>query len=335
MNELNGYNRQAASAGSEFIPLKTTNALETLTLKPSADFFKLGPGDILQIEILGDPGSQALQTVGPDGKIYYNLLSGLFVWGMTLSEAKAALETSLGKIMRVKPEVAVTLTTVQSAKIWLLGSVPRPGLYSLGTPLSLLEAVSGAGGLATLPGSSEDVVDFDNSFVLRKGQRLGVHLQDLFRRGDLSQNIYLQPDDLVYLKPAQARQVYVLGAVVQPNVVEYTSEATLVSVIARVGGTAPYAHISQVAVIRGSLSNPSITTVDFGAIRHGAGRDFPLQSGDIVFVPFRPFMKLEVFGKQILDQFVRTVAINEGQRAVVPNAAPVGIVAPGSVGLGF
>ena len=46
-------------------------------LRPESSPFTLGPGDSLDIEIVGTPTSRALTRVGPDGKIYYNLLPGL------------------------------------------------------------------------------------------------------------------------------------------------------------------------------------------------------------------------------------------------------------------
>ena len=317
---------EAAKPGEpEFSSVNATNSIPAEWLKPSTDFFRLGPGDSLQVEILGEAASQSVQSVGPDGKIYYSLLPGLFVWGMSLTEAKNALEESLAKYLRVKPEVALTLTSSQSGKTWILGSVQRPGVYSLATPVSLIEAVSLAGGLPSIKASTEEVVDLENSFVMRKGQMVKVNFYGLFRKGDLSQNLFLQPDDFVYFRPAAPRQVYVLGAVAQPNIVEYSAETSLLSAISHVGGPVKYANLSQVAIIRGSLSSPSIAIADYRKISKGQSPDFYLESGDIVYVSLRPFWKVEALAESILDEFVRTTALNEGVRAVNPNAAPVGV----------
>src|SRR5689334_2180979 len=50
-------------------------------LQPPTKAFTLGPGDRLEIEVLGETGTRAPVTVGPDGKIYYYLLPGLRVEG--------------------------------------------------------------------------------------------------------------------------------------------------------------------------------------------------------------------------------------------------------------
>ena len=78
-----------------------TNAFESVSplapiqkewLSPSQDFFRVGPGDILEIEIIGGKEAPVAVQVGPDGKIYYSLLPGLFVWGLSLAEGRELIE---------------------------------------------------------------------------------------------------------------------------------------------------------------------------------------------------------------------------------------------------
>src|SRR5687767_1302455 len=204
----------------------TTNAFSSVSalapiqkewLTPSADFFRLGPGDILEIEIIGSKELPSAASVGPDGKIYYSLLPGLFVWGLSLSEARQLLEEQMAKLVREPPEIGLTLKGVGSRRVWILGSVANPGVYSLATPVSLLEAIAAAGGIAQGTGGSAETADLTKSFVLRHGKPLGVDLKRLLHGGDLSHNIYLQADDFVYLRPAVSKDVYVIGAVTAPN----------------------------------------------------------------------------------------------------------------------
>src|SRR5256885_4326430 len=60
----------------------TTNQLNPEWLKAPTNRFTLGPGDRLEIEILGDTATRGTNAIGPDGKIYYYLLPGLDVWGL-------------------------------------------------------------------------------------------------------------------------------------------------------------------------------------------------------------------------------------------------------------
>src|SRR5262245_41244659 len=69
-----------------------TNRLDPAWLKPPTNLYTLGPGDRVEIELLDDPTSRITTVVGPDGKIYFNLLPGLDVWGLTLGQTKTLME---------------------------------------------------------------------------------------------------------------------------------------------------------------------------------------------------------------------------------------------------
>lgn len=320
------YPGPAALDESLFASINSTNEIRPEWLQPPLDFFTLGPGDLIEIEILGEGGSTSTALVGPDGKIYYSLLPGLFVWGLTLSQARELLVEELGKFLRVKPVIAVTLRSVSSKRVWILGSVQSPGVYSLAAPMTILEALSLAGGTTAAPGTKSGIPDLQNSFLLRKGKPLKVDFHRLLTLGDLNQNLYLQPDDFLYLRSATVRNVYVLGAVAAPNIIPYSEDLSLLSAISSAGGTVEYARISQVAIVRGSIAYPKIAFVDYRGITRGELPDVKLEQGDIVYVPFVFYRKLAVFAEQLLNQFVVTVAANEGLNAVTPGARVGGTV---------
>ncbi|MBN2508218.1 MAG: SLBB domain-containing protein [Verrucomicrobia bacterium] len=300
---------------SLFASVNSTNEIRPDWLKPPPDFFTLGPGDTIEIEVLGEANSAVTALVGPDGRIYYSLLPGLFVWGRTLGQARDLLEQELGKFLRVKPAVAVTLRSVASKRIWVLGSVQAPGVYSLATPMTLLEVLAAAGGTAAAPGAKSGLPDLLNSFLLREGRLVKVDFHRLLSQGDLSQNLYVQPDDFLYLRSATVRNIYVLGAVGAPTIVPYADGTTLVSAIAGAGGTLPYARGSHVAIVRGSIAHPRIAFVNYRAITRGDQADVRLEPGDIVYVSFVFYQHAAVFAEQVVNQFARSIAANEGQRA--------------------
>jgi protein involved in polysaccharide export with SLBB domain len=314
-----------------------TNRIDPKFLKPSDELFTLGPGDRVEVELLGDLDSRATSTVGPDGKLYFNLLNGVDVWGMTLSQAKAALENEFAKFVKTKPQVSITLREVASQRVWLLGRFQAPGVYSMTNATTLLDAILQAGGPANLAGEKEisvanntdELADLHRSFVIRKGKLLPVDFYRLLKQGDLSQNIYLQPDDFVYMPPATARQIYVLGAVRQPRSVAYSDGMTLLSAIANASGTAKYSYQSHVAIVRGSLTDPTISIVDYKDIITGRAPDVALEPRDIVYVPLKPYRLLSRYAELIMTTFVSSVAINEGSRAVLKNPPPTqGILIP-------
>jgi protein involved in polysaccharide export with SLBB domain len=303
-------------------------------LKPSPAPFTLGPGDKLELEVLGDPTTKTLTSVGADGKIYFHLLPGMDVWGLTLAETKALIEKELQRFIKDPPTVSVTLRGVESKRIWLLGRFTSPGVFNMPAPMTLLEAIAMAGGTMSMAGqrdsgaalTGEEAADLRRAFVMRQGERLPVNLQKLLIQGDLSQNIYLQPDDFVYVPSATMREVTVLGAVAQPRAVPFVEGMGLIRAIAHANGTVPEAYQHHVAIVRGSLTEPRVGIIDYRDIAMGKAPDVPLEPGDIVYVPYGPFRYLVRYADLILKTFVNTVAINEGTRAV--NAVQTSVVIP-------
>jgi polysaccharide biosynthesis/export protein len=318
----------SAGALTNFTAVPLTNQVSPDLLQPSAEPFTLGPGDKIEVEILGDPATRTIVSVGPDGKIYFYLLPGLDVWGLTLGQTKELLEKELAQY-QAGAQVAITLRTIESKHIWMLGRLRNSGIYPTGTPMTLLEAISLAGGLlsATGPGSvgSDELADLHRSFVIRQGQLIPIDFQRLIQEGDMTQNVYLHADDFVYVPSGAAHDVYVLGAVRLPKPVSFEQCRTLIAAISDAGGTIKDAYLSNVAIVRGSLTQPKIAVVSYKDIVSGRAADVRLQPRDIVYVPFSPYKTLAKYVTLIMDTFVRAEALNEGARAVTQNPPPVGI----------
>lgn len=313
--------------------VESTNKLNPEWLKASTNFFRLGPGDKIELEILGDATTRTITTVAPDGKVYFYLLPGVDVWGLTLEEARDKIQDGLKEFLS-KPElrqVGIQLRGVDSSRVWVLGRVQNPGVYPMATPMTVLEALTIAGGASSssASGTTEDLGDLQHAFVIRSGQRLPIDFDALLKRGDMSQNIYLAPDDFIYLPSSLSKDIYVLGAVRAPKAVP-RQQGTLVAAIAEAGGPIKNAYLDHVAIVRGSLASPKIAIVDYRQIVHGEAPDVLLEPRDIVYVPFSPYRYLARYADLVLTTFVRAVAINEGSRAAVPGAAPTGV----SIGIG-
>jgi protein involved in polysaccharide export with SLBB domain len=319
-----------------------TNRISPEWLKPDGGLFTLGPGDKVEIEILGDAASKTTTFVAPDGKIYFNLLSGIDVWGLTLAQAKARLEDEMANFVREKPQISLLLRGVVSKRVWILGRVQAPGVYALAAPTTLLDAISQAGGTLSLAsyrdqeaaGINQEMADLHRSFVIRQGKLLPVNFSRLLNQGDLSQNIYLQPDDFVYFPASTAREIYVLGAVAQPRPVLYSDNMTVAAAVASAYGTIKGAYLRHVAVVRGSLDHPEIAIVDYKAVIRGEALDIPLQPHDIVYVPFSPYRYLVKYAEVILNTFVSASAINAGSAVFTKQpTAGAGIFIPVGSGI--
>jgi polysaccharide export outer membrane protein len=339
------------SAEGDFTAAGLTNRIDKTMLTPSTDPYRLGPGDYIEVEIIGEAKSNVVLPVGPDGKIYYNLLPALSVWGLSLAETRALLQREMAKYARTTPELVINLRGVASKRIWMLGAISSPGVYTLSSPTTLLDALAAAGstqgpastqggdsqGTGDRSGSSrtgagidDGAADYSRSFVLRNGKRLPVDFERLLKGGDLTQNIYLEPDDFIFVRPVELPNVYLLGAVSAPSIMPYRRDMTVSDVLISAGGTVRFAQNGRVIIIRGALTDPKIAEVDYQAIVTGKQINVRLQPGDIVYVPFTPFRKLAQLTEEVIDQFVRTIAVNEatfiatGQDNPVPVSAGVG-----------
>jgi polysaccharide export outer membrane protein len=98
-----------------------------------------------------------------------------------------------------------------------------------------------------------------------------------------------------------------------------------VAAIAAGGGPLRDAFLSQVAIVRGSLSSPEIAIVDYNEILKGRARDIQLQPRDIVFVPYSPFRIITRYLDAVLNTFVYTVAANAGANLAGGNNVGVSV----------
>ncbi len=337
-----GFDTDFSSAG-------LTNRIDPSMLKASTDPFRLGPGDVIEIETIGEAKSTVVVPVGPDGKIYYNLLPALSVWGLSLAETRALVQREMAKFTRAMPELVINLRGVASKRVWVLGEVNAPGVYSLAMPTTLLDALAasgssqgaqssannsnGGGDAAGRGGRGRGIddgsADYSRSFVLRNGKRLPVDFDRLLKGGDLTQNIFLEPDDFIFVRPVELANIYLLGAVGAPQIFPYRRDLTVSDLLITAGGTVKYAQGGRVVIVRGGLTDPKIAMVDYHAIVTGQQVNVRLQPGDIVYVPFTPFRRLAQLVEEVVDQFVRTVAVNEATFIVTDRDQPVTISAPG------
>ena len=338
-----GFDADFSSAG-------LTNRIDPSMLKASTDPFRLGPGDVIEIETIGEAKSTVVVPVGPDGKIYYNLLPALSVWGLSLAETRALVQREMAKFTRAMPELVINVRGIASKRVWVLGEVNSPGVYSLAMPTTLLDALAASGssqgaqssanggnnsgGDATGRGGrgrgiDDGSADYSRSFVLRNGKRLPVDFDRLLKGGDLTQNIFLEPDDFIFVRPVELANIYLLGAVGAPQIFPYRRDLTVSDLLITAGGTVKYAQGGRVVIVRGGLTDPKICMVDYQAIVTGQQVNVRLQPGDIVYVPYTPFRRLAQLVEEVVDQFVRTVAVNEATFLVTDRDQPVSIRAPG------
>ncbi|MEO8616369.1 MAG: polysaccharide biosynthesis/export family protein [Luteolibacter sp.] len=268
--------------------------------------FELGPGDVVNFSLYGRPElDRPGFRVAPDGTISYLQAQNIQVAGLTLDEARLAIEKGLSVTFR-SPRVIITPQEVGSKRYTILGKVVNRGVVTLERPITLVEAIANAGGIETglFEKNTIELADLERSFISRNGQRLPVDFRKLLHDGEMSRNIEVEPNDFIYIASNISNDYYVLGAVNTPGVQGLTPDASVVSAISRRSGLTERAWPDKVLVIRGSFDKPQTFVVNVKNILAAKETDFKLQPKDIVYVSERPWVVAEDILKSALSAFV-------------------------------
>jgi polysaccharide export outer membrane protein len=107
--------------------------------------YTIGPQDVLDISVWKEPELTRSVPVRPDGKISLPLLNDVQAAGLTPSQLAALITTNLKKFVTA-PQVTVIVTAINSQRVFIIGEVLRPGAFPLLPGMTVLQALSSAGG---------------------------------------------------------------------------------------------------------------------------------------------------------------------------------------------
>ncbi len=247
----------------------------------AAQQYLLGPGDVLDIAVLGESDLTASVTVRPDGKISMALIGEVAAVGLTAEQLQVKL-TELLRTYLKDPRVTVTLKTARLLKVYLVGQVRSPGAYDMQPGWTVLEAITEAGGVT-------DKAYLSKATLIRRAQNqtIPLDLERLILRGDASANVALLEGDVIMVPEFQNR-VMVLGNVRSPGAFDLKEGARVMDAIAAAGGPSERAALEAVGIIRTAAGGTSgVTTVDVDrTVKKGDQKgNIMVQNRDIVFVP--------------------------------------------------
>jgi len=155
--------------------------------------FLIGPEDVLGISVWREPDLTATVTVRPDGKIGIPLLNDVQAAGLTTGVLQQRITEGLSKYV-AEPHVSVIVLQIKSQNVYVMGSVGKPGVYPIGSPLTVLELLVKAGGLADFAKSGDiQIVRKDGE----KTTRYFFNYKSFVGGKDSRQNITLKSGDVV------------------------------------------------------------------------------------------------------------------------------------------
>jgi polysaccharide export outer membrane protein len=160
--------------------------------KPPDEFYVIGAGDVLNINVWKEPSLTGTVKVRPDGFVTVPLVNEIQVVGMTTAQLRKVLEDKY-KEFTVDPFVTVRLEAIASSEVFLVGQVNRPAAIPLNGNETLLQILTRAGGLTIFADRSNIRV------VRREGNRVIEYIADYdgIIKGDLKQDILLRPGDRI------------------------------------------------------------------------------------------------------------------------------------------
>jgi polysaccharide biosynthesis/export protein len=160
---------------------------------PVPPSYLIGPNDLLSIYVWKEPELTRDVTVTPDGKISFPLIGEIVAQGRTVTDLKKAISDKLQNFVTA-PEVTVIVQESRSRVIYTIGKVARPGPYPLAPDMTVIQALSAAGGFA-------EWADNKNILIIRreggKETQLKFNYRDFTGGSDLGQNILLKPGDTI------------------------------------------------------------------------------------------------------------------------------------------
>jgi len=153
----------------------------------------IGPQDVLEIQVWKEPDFSRQALVRPDGKITLPLMGDIQASGMNSMDLKDLLTEKLKGFVD-NPEVTVIVLESHSKNFYIIGRINRPGTYPLGSDMTVLQALSVAGGLG-------EWADKDSIRIIRrtggKEEILPFDYDKVTSGKKLEQNILLEPNDTI------------------------------------------------------------------------------------------------------------------------------------------
>ncbi|HLE62381.1 MAG TPA: polysaccharide biosynthesis/export family protein, partial [Pyrinomonadaceae bacterium] len=260
--------------------------------------YLLGPGDVVDVRVFGQPDLNATAEVDSDGNISSLpfLETPIAAKCRTEKQVQKDIATAYGKYIK-SPQVSVRITERKSRQpATIFGAVRQPTRVQMQRKVRLNELMAASGGFTERLAGTIQILHTEPIMCPEPGEEAQakpidgasvplqvINVADL-KAGKIEANPYIRPGD--YVVVTEAEPVYVTGSVTSPQGVFMRDKLTLTLAIAMVGGVKREAKSSDVRIIRqkpGSTQQETIR-VDLAAIKKNLKPDVLLQPYDVIEV---------------------------------------------------
>jgi len=167
---------------------------------------------VLYIAVWQNPDLTQDVIVRPDGMISFPLIGDVQATGLTITQLDAVVTEKLKEFIKF-PEVSVSIKKIGGTRVIILGQITTPGVFSVVGKKSIMEAVGMAGGF-TRDAVPSSTILIRGGFNGPSAQRINL---SLVFKGDLSKNIVLQSQDIIFIPRKFISDVnYFLSQILDP-----------------------------------------------------------------------------------------------------------------------
>ena len=215
--------------------------------------YRLGPGDVVNVDIWGASQESVSETISPDGTIVIEDIGLIQLGGLSVSQAKARLKKVLGPRYQGS-QIELTLGQTRTITVSVMGEVKVPGTYTMSAFATVYNALYMAGG-------PNDIGTLRNVKVFRRGKQISnVDVYDFLLNGKLSGDVRLQDNDVITVSPYEAL-VNITGKVKRPMFYEMKKNESAATLLRYAGGFTGDAYTKAIRINRKAGNQYSVFSV--------------------------------------------------------------------------
>lgn len=232
---------------------------ENLSFEPNMNIatprdYRLGPGDVVIVDIYGASQESQTLTVSPDGDINIDGFGPIQVNGLTVAQANSLLRSQLGARYS-SSQIRLTVGQTKTIIVNVMGEVKAPGTYTLSAFSTVFNALYMAGGIT-------DIGTLRNIKVYRDNRLIStVDVYNYILNGQATGNVRLTDNDVIIVGSYDCL-VNITGKVKRPMFYEMKTDESLHSLLKYAGGFTGDAYKKSVRVIRKAGAQYSVHTIN-------------------------------------------------------------------------